>query len=110
MLPWVVVCPSRAARPEISLHPHNIQSDVRLFLSGAWQGTIEVLPRYFRMRLDMSWQTGRKVTSTSHCLDCVYSSRQDELLDVMAKLGSAKPELYFATLISGTKAAVFGFL
>jgi hypothetical protein len=49
--------------------------------------------------MDMSWQTGRKVTTTSHYLDCVYSSRQDELLDVMAKLGSAKPELYSTTLI-----------
>lgn len=41
------------------------------------------------MRLDMLWQTGRKITSTFHCLVCVYSNRQDELLDVMAKLGSA---------------------
>jgi hypothetical protein len=40
MLPGVA---SRVARLETLLHPHNTQSDIRLFLSGAWQGTIEVL-------------------------------------------------------------------
>ena len=38
MLPGVAVCLSRVARLETLLHPHNTQSDVRLFLSGGMAG------------------------------------------------------------------------
>jgi len=64
-----IVHEAEPPRPETLLHPH-----VRLFMSRAGQ----VLLTYFKIGLDMSWQTSWKATSTfqwSELLDMMVGSK-----------------------------------